>query len=273
MEEVARGLVNKGLALGELNRSEEAIAVYDEIFERFGGSDQLELLKQVARALFNKGVALGELNRSEEAIAVYDKIFERFGGSDQSHLMEEVACALFNKGLRLGISSKPAEAIAAFESALRIQPNYPPALGARIEALVYLSREDEALRSLDEMLKTVHTSDRTRILIASRLLNSFIRDENRVRQVISLYADDIDSMIGGLILWVQNQIPLSGSDADELEVADRTLQSVFAEIAEATHALQMFNAVRRDSLGDRKALLSLPIELRRLVESGSEVLF
>src|SRR5690242_13670148 len=37
---VARALSNKGVTLGELGRSEEAIAVYDELERRFGGATE-----------------------------------------------------------------------------------------------------------------------------------------------------------------------------------------------------------------------------------------
>ncbi len=51
-------LVNKGITLGALNRSEEEIAVYDDVIARFEMTKDAALKMQVARALFNKGVAL-----------------------------------------------------------------------------------------------------------------------------------------------------------------------------------------------------------------------
>ncbi|MGH7801305.1 MAG: SIR2 family protein [Thermodesulfobacteriota bacterium] len=53
-EQVARALFNKGITLGVLNRSEEGIAVYDEVVKRFGEATEPALREQVARALFNK---------------------------------------------------------------------------------------------------------------------------------------------------------------------------------------------------------------------------
>jgi tetratricopeptide (TPR) repeat protein len=78
LEQVARALVNKGIALDALGRSSEAIAVYDDLLVRFGSATEAPILEQVARALVNKGTALDALGRSSEAIAVYDNLLARF---------------------------------------------------------------------------------------------------------------------------------------------------------------------------------------------------
>ena len=49
-----------------LDRSEEALGVYDEVVARYGDAPEPALREQVARALVNKGVTLGELDRSED---------------------------------------------------------------------------------------------------------------------------------------------------------------------------------------------------------------
>ena len=97
-EQVAKALFNKGVTLGALERSEEAIAVYDEVVARFGDAPDPTLREQVARALFNKGVTLGALERSEEALAVYDEVVARFGDDAATGVREQVAKALVNKG-------------------------------------------------------------------------------------------------------------------------------------------------------------------------------
>jgi tetratricopeptide (TPR) repeat protein len=78
-EQVAMAIGIKGTALIKLNRSEEAIAAFDQMIKHFGDDKEPEIRKQVARAIFRKGSALGRLNRSEEAIAVFDEIINRFG--------------------------------------------------------------------------------------------------------------------------------------------------------------------------------------------------
>jgi len=78
-EAIARALFNVGLRLGALNRSEEEIAVYDELVAHFGSASAPGLRVLVARALVNKGLRLGALNRGDAAIAVYDEVVARFG--------------------------------------------------------------------------------------------------------------------------------------------------------------------------------------------------
>jgi len=57
-EIAAIAFYNKGFTLGVLGRSEEEIAVYDELIARDGDRDELALRDPVAKALYNKGVRL-----------------------------------------------------------------------------------------------------------------------------------------------------------------------------------------------------------------------
>ena len=100
----AMALVNKGITLGQLNRNEEEIAVYDQVVARFGEAAEPALREQVARALFNKGITLGKHSRSEEALAAYDQVVARFGEAAEPALRDRVARALVNKGVRLASS-------------------------------------------------------------------------------------------------------------------------------------------------------------------------
>jgi hypothetical protein len=49
-EWVAKALFNKGVALGQLNRSAEAIKAYEEVVERFGAATEAPLQEVVAAA-------------------------------------------------------------------------------------------------------------------------------------------------------------------------------------------------------------------------------
>jgi hypothetical protein len=48
---VAKALVNKGITLGQLDRPTEAIAVYDQVVERYGYDPAPELRESVAAAV------------------------------------------------------------------------------------------------------------------------------------------------------------------------------------------------------------------------------
>jgi hypothetical protein len=49
-EQVAMALVNKRVRLGQLGRSEDAVAVYDDVVARFGMDDEPKVQEAVSRA-------------------------------------------------------------------------------------------------------------------------------------------------------------------------------------------------------------------------------
>ena len=89
-DQVAQYLFAKGVTLGALGKSEEEIAVYDEIDRRFGKDESPSVRERVAGGLVNKGFRLGALGRSEEAIAVYDEIDRRFSKDESPGVREQV---------------------------------------------------------------------------------------------------------------------------------------------------------------------------------------
>ena len=163
---LVRAMVNKGVALGQLNRLKDEIAVYDEVAQRFGTRSEPELLERVARALFNKGVTLGQLKRLEEEIAVYDDVVQRFGTRSEPAFLESVAKVLLNKGITLGQLNRPEEEIAIYDDVVqRFGSRSEPELLERVaKALVYkgitlgqLNRSDEAMAVYDEVVERFGT--------------------------------------------------------------------------------------------------------------------
>jgi hypothetical protein len=51
--------------------------------------------------------------------------------------------------------------------------------------------------------------------------------------------------------------------------AYNAFHEVFGGIEKCSLGLRLFSAARRAALGDRKALFDLPLEVRRLIPSGS----
>ena len=117
--ELARALANKGLKLGALGKSEDAIVVYDEVIRRFGEATEVALLEQVARAMVSKGFRLGALGQSEAAIVVYDEVIQRFGEATDVALLEQVARALVGKGVTLGALGKSEAAIVVYDEVIQ----------------------------------------------------------------------------------------------------------------------------------------------------------
>jgi TolA-binding protein len=84
-----------------LEKSDDAIAVYNAIDIRFGQDDSRGVREQVVSALFHKGRILGELGKSAEAIAIYDAVAQRFGQDVSLGTRKKVALALEHRSILL----------------------------------------------------------------------------------------------------------------------------------------------------------------------------
>lgn len=85
--------MNKGLALSELGRSEDALQPLDSVVGRFGGEQQLTVRELVARGLLERGIALERLGRAGEAAAAYGDVVHRYGEASEPELTAQVARA------------------------------------------------------------------------------------------------------------------------------------------------------------------------------------
>lgn len=160
--QTAKALFNKGVALGALKRSTEAIAAYEEIENRYAKEPEVLFKEYVARALRNKGVALGALNRADEEIEIFDELVKRYGDEPGAILREQVAAALINKGYALGILNKNEEAVAVYDEAVQRYIDDPEAALRGLLAMALrnkgvtlgaLNRHQEAIAAFDEVVK------------------------------------------------------------------------------------------------------------------------
>jgi tetratricopeptide (TPR) repeat protein len=71
---VAQALVDKGNALIDLNRYDEAIACFEGVVAEYAQAEEAELRECAARALRRKAHALIKLGRRDEAIVVHMKL-------------------------------------------------------------------------------------------------------------------------------------------------------------------------------------------------------
>ncbi len=208
VETLASYLLAKGVTLGELGRSEEAIALYDQVDQRFGKDESAGVREQVARALCNKGFALGALGRSEEEIALYDQIDQRFGKDEAAGVREKVAGALFNKGITLGALGRSEEAIALYDQvdqrfgkdeAVRIREKVAGALFNEGVTLEALGRSEEAIALYDQVDQRFGKDEAAGVRehVAGALVNKGVtlRALGRTEEAISLY-DQVDQRFG-----------------------------------------------------------------------------
>jgi tetratricopeptide (TPR) repeat protein/ADP-heptose:LPS heptosyltransferase len=130
----AQAYSNRGVALQELKRVEEALASHDRA---------IALKPDYADAYYNRGVALKELKRVEEALASYDRAIA---------LKPDCAEAYYNCGNALQELKRVEEALASHDRAIALKPDYSEAYLNRGVALKELKRVEEALASYDRAI-------------------------------------------------------------------------------------------------------------------------
>ena len=128
-------LINKGLALHDLGKYEEAIVVYDMA---------LETKPNLYEALYNKGNTLYELGRYEEAIAIYDMALEVKPKSYE---------VLYNKAYVLHEIGRYREAVAVYTAALKANPDSHEAFYNKGNALYELGKYKQAIAAYAAALR------------------------------------------------------------------------------------------------------------------------
>ena len=165
---VAKALVNKGAALGALNRPQEALEACDEVVRRFGESDNPTLRESVASALLNRAKPLDALNRLHDVLETCDEVVRRFGESDMPALLESVAAALVNRGIAFDELNQPQDALESYDEAIRrfgesevlaVLEWVAKALVNKGAALGTLNRPQDALESYDEVVRRFGESE------------------------------------------------------------------------------------------------------------------
>ena len=169
---VAMALRNKGSTLAGPESPEamrSAIAIWDDIIERFGEPGEPEVQIEVASALMKKAAALMKLGESEAAIAVCDEAVRRYRANDRADLRREVAMALELKAKSLNRMGRGREALEACDVLVRDFgaiaghreiPVRWRTLGCRMHALVLVGQESVASQVFREICDDLDVADR-----------------------------------------------------------------------------------------------------------------
>ena len=155
---------NRGVALGKLGRLEEAIASYDQALEIKPDNDQ---------AWNNRGIALDNLGRLEEEIASYERALEIKPDKDQ---------AWYNRGIALGNLDRLEEEIASYERALKIKPDKDEAWYNKACAYALQDQTDLALQNLE---KAIILNQKNRNMAKEDSDFDSIRQDSRFQKLIN----------------------------------------------------------------------------------------
>jgi tetratricopeptide (TPR) repeat protein len=128
----------KGIILGALDRFDDGIAVFNELFERFKDSQEDRVQVLVATTQINKGIYLGRLNRLEMAIVVYEKVYEQFNGNNDIAIQRQVAHSLINKAELLLVIQDKEKAKIFIQDAIKCMRDSFKGHRAMIEVLNFI---------------------------------------------------------------------------------------------------------------------------------------
>jgi tetratricopeptide (TPR) repeat protein len=247
---------NRGYALDELGRYEEAIASYDKA---------LEIKPDFHQAWYNRGYALRKLGRSEEAIASYDKALEIKPDDHQ---------AWDNRGYALIYLGRYEEALASCEKAIELDSQYSYSLFNQAIALTALNRWDEGITTLEEAFhrfKDGETDTEDAELIIRNLFKNSQDPaiwKTHLTSLINLY--DKYQAISTLGQGLVQSIPMLMSEMVSDKAAQTWLemwQELGSNHTDFQIPLRLLDAaVGYREKSDKRVLLSLPIEERKLLQ-------
>lgn len=170
----AKALAFKGISLGMLKRRDEEIAVYDQVAERFGDSDDLDVRQEVAEALFNKAITLEESNQTEAALATFDRIIQSYSDSPKPELQARVARALIRKGGIFGSLDQADEELRLYDVVIDKYGSNPAlrtetalAFFSKAYRLAKLNQLETAIKLYDEVISTFGGSAEPELELAS----------------------------------------------------------------------------------------------------------
>lgn len=199
-EQEAKELVNKGVGLSDGGKPEEAVPLYDEVIQKFGGSSDVALRLQVARALINKGIALHQLKKPLEALPLYDEALKRTEGTDEK-LRETAAKAQLQKANVLRDLNRNDDAMALCADLIKgvaaaaMPVPVAGALFTMADTLATLGRQDEALPLYDEVVQRfgASTDAAVRPVVAGALFSKsmLLRFKSRTQEAVATYDEII----------------------------------------------------------------------------------
>jgi len=111
--------VNLGVALGQMQKHADAIALYDDLDRRFGTSADRMIRVFVASARVDKAYRLVRLGRAADAIALYDRVDRDFGSQTTQAMQAVVADAMLGKGLAYGELGQTQAELASYDALVR----------------------------------------------------------------------------------------------------------------------------------------------------------
>lgn len=159
--EIAMASVNRGICLTMLERHDEALAVYDEVVERFAAPSDPVTREQVTKAMVNRSAVLEAEQRWKDALVAADAVLEHLASDGDLWAHEQRAMALRSRAVALRALDRPDDAVEAYRRVhalgdgddviAPVRAQVAAAMAEHAELLHELGRDDEALALLSEL--------------------------------------------------------------------------------------------------------------------------
>jgi tetratricopeptide (TPR) repeat protein len=285
---------NRGGVLDDLKRYEEALESYDKaialdlnsvgvwnnrglvLLSLKGYEEALESCNKaiaiepnIAAAWNNRGVVLVNLKRFQEALESFDKAIA---------LDPNDAGAWNNRGYVLNKLKSYEEAFASCDKAIDLGAQYSSVFFNRAISLLALNRWDESITTLENGFNRLADGEKPypypSKLIIRNLFNS-THDaamwKNRIASLIQIYNKYQAVSVLGQGLVKRESISALMSEMVSDKVAQTWLEvwrELVGDVSEFVIPLRLLNAAVRykETKGDKRVLLELPIEERNLLQ-------
>jgi tetratricopeptide (TPR) repeat protein len=159
---IVSGFALRAKLLWELQRKDEAFALYAETFHRFRDEEDLEARRDLARMLLREATLAREDEQFEHEVHALDSLIEAFAeDDDDSRIRKTVSRALFRRALVLRKLDRPEEAAVVWGSLWERSKDDPdPPFETFAVTVLYneavslglLDRHQEACSVLDELI-------------------------------------------------------------------------------------------------------------------------
>ena len=248
----------RGIVLNNLKRNHEALVSFDRLIE-------LDANSQSAWAF--RGDILHDLKRYEEALESYDQALE---------LDSNYEWAWFSRGWTLDNLGRYEEALISCDKAIELGDQSSSVFFNRAIAILGLNRWDEGIAALDDAFQRFEPDDEAEADDAKLIINNLFAIthdkaicQTRITSLMAVYEKhEYLSVLGKGIV---RNIPVLMSEMVS-EKAARTWLELWQEPTSNYTQFQipirlLDAAVRyKETKGDRRVLLELPIEERNLLE-------
>lgn len=261
-------MVNQSFALLKLGRCDEASQVCEGLIQWLGNDVQNGFVSLGAAGYQNHAIALERLGRYGEALATLDMLIARFGRCRRSTVRSQVATAWRSKAALQARLGRHEEALASCDAALRIHPAHARALVQRVQLLLRSDADEATLRGVEDVVDATAPGQVERVLLAASLFERMEGKETLVQLAAAVYGRDRTSLLHGLMLWVRRMMPVTAATARRMDGFLHTLRPIFDNDDEADPIMTLADALGRTALGEARAMLDLPVEVRRLLALG-----